>query len=248
MTNPALRKLLLVLATVLALAAPASQALFGWGLTAEEFSESGDQTLRAAGYAFSIWSLIYAGLIAHAAAQLFDRGRREPIFVALSPAIVAIAGCGGWIIASALDARWATVVIIVLSAAAAWFALNRTKALPQGLGERLLAVWPIALLGGWLLIASAINVLTVMTAEGLIGGDARPAWALGGIGVVAVLAVLAMRSGMSFVFGLPVAWGLVAVFVAERSDQPAIALAGLAAAILVLAAIGWIELKRRAAR
>ena len=104
--GPGLRKSLVVLAVVFAIVTPALQAWRDWGLDQREFAERGDETLRAAGYAFSIWSLIYAGLVAHAVAQVVDKGRREKLFAALSPAIVAIIGCGLWIIASGLNARW----------------------------------------------------------------------------------------------------------------------------------------------
>ena len=246
--GPGLRKALVVLAVGFAVSAPLSQALLGWGIDQREFSASGNETLRAAGYAFSIWSLIYAGLIAHAVAQLMDHSRREALFVALSPSIASIAGCGAWIIASGFDARWASVAIILVSAAAAVWALMRVRDVPKSLKDHLFSVWPMALLGGWLLIASAINVLTVMTAEGLIGPETRMGFALGGIVTVTGLAIAVMRAGVSVAYGLPVAWGFVAVFVAERGDQPTAAFAALAAAAVVLTASVWIELKRRAVR
>lgn len=251
--KPALRKTLLVAATVFAIATPAAQALLDLGIDQAQFAADGDETLRAAGYAFSIWTLIYGLLIAHAAAQVMDRGRSEALFVRLAPSIGAIAGCGLWIIASAMNARWPSVVIIIGSAAMAYWALDRARGaqrglargMARGLGEQLLGVAPIALLGGWLLIASAVNILTVMTAEGLIAETMRNAFALGGIGVVAALAVLAMWRGVSVIYGLPVAWGFVAVFVAQRGDQPVTAFAALAAGVLVLAACGAMELRRR---
>lgn len=233
-----LRKTLVVLATLFAIGAPASQALMGWGISAAAFSESGNETLRAAGYAFSIWGLIYTGLVLHAALQVFSGGRHEPLFAALSPAIIAVAGCGAWIIASGLDARWLSVVIILVSAASAWFALHRARGLADDPIARIIGVWPIALLGGWLLAASALNILTVLTAEGLIGEAARTPSALAGLAVVAALALAILRSGVSPVYALPVAWGLAAVHVAERADQPPVAWAAAAGALIVLVAAG----------
>lgn len=246
--SPRFRKALVVLAVAFAILTPAIQALLDLGLSQREFADAGNETLRAAGYAFSIWTLIYAGLIAHAVQQVVDRGRHEPLFVALKPSIAAIAGCGLWIVASALNERWLSVVVILASAGTALWALMRARGVAQGLKSHLWSVWPIALLGGWLLIASAVNILTVMTAEGMIGADLRTAYGLLGITAVAAVTIGVMRAGVSFAYGLPVAWGLVAVFAAERSDQPATAFPALGAAVIVLAASGWIELKRRAAR
>nr|QQZ51808.1 hypothetical protein JKL49_13480 [Phenylobacterium glaciei] len=69
-TRPLGRSLAVVLAVVAAIAIPAIQMTQHIGLSAAEFSGQGDQTLRAAGYAFSIWGLIYFGLAAYAIYQL----------------------------------------------------------------------------------------------------------------------------------------------------------------------------------
>jgi hypothetical protein len=246
MTAP-IRKLLMLAATVYALAVPAWLALSGWGLTAKEFSNPGDETLRAADYAFSIWGLIYAGLAIQAVFHLVAR-RNESLLRALSPAIVAIAGCGAWLVASGADARWLTVVIIVVSAASAWWALHRAKGRAQGRWASGLAVWPIAMLGGWLLIASVINILTVATAEGLIGPGIAEPMALTAIVAAAFLAAAVVTGGVCALYGLPVVWGLVAVFVAEREDASAVAYAAAAAAAVVAGASVIAAIRQRRAR
>jgi hypothetical protein len=240
-----MRRLFMLAATAYALGVPAWLALSHWGLTAEQFSRSGDDTLRAAGYAFAIWGLIYAGLAVQAAFHLFANRRHEALLRALSPAIVAIAGCGAWLIASGANARWLTVVIIVLSAATAWWALSRARGKAQGQWATILAVWPIALLGGWLLIASVINILTVATAEGLIGPAIADPVALTAIVAAALLTTAVVLGGVSALYGVPVAWGLVAVFVAERGDQPLAAYVALAAAVVVVLVVLLAALRRR---
>lgn len=228
-----LRKLLMLAATAYALGVPAWLAISDWGLTAEQFSDAGDETLRAAGYAFSIWGLIYAGLAVQAAFHLFAGRRHEALLKALSPAIVAIAGCGAWLIASGADARLLTVAIILISAFTAWWALRRARGKAQGRWAVGLAVWPIALLGGWLLIASVVNILTVATAEGLIGPAIAQPVALIAIAAATALTAAIVLAGVSVLYAAPVAWGLVAVFVAERADQPFVAYAAVAAAVVV---------------
>lgn len=63
------RRLVVLLAALFAIAVPAIQAAAGLGLTQAEFAAEGNTTLRVAGYAFSIWSVIYLGLIAYAVRQ-----------------------------------------------------------------------------------------------------------------------------------------------------------------------------------
>ena len=246
--SPMATRVLNPVATAYALGVPAVLAVTNWGLTANQFSDQGDETLRAAGYAFSIWGVIYAGLAVQAAFHLFAGRRHEALLRALSPAVVAIAGCGAWLIASGANARWLTVGIIVISAATAWWALHRARGKAPGLWAPVLAVWPIALLGGWLLIAAVINILTVATAEGLIGPAMAQPIALTAIVAATLLAVAVVVGGVCALYGAPVAWGLVAVFVAERGDHEVSAWMALAGAAIVLLAAGASLLRPSAAR
>jgi len=231
-----------------AIGSPVLQAQQDIGLSPSEFSAGGDTTLRAAGYAFSIWGPIYAGLAAFALYQaLPGRGASKAVSLALSPAIAAMGLIGAWIWLSAADRGWATVAVIVLALLAA---MSATVLAQRGAAasrwDRVFVVWPFAALAGWLTVASAINLLTVMTKEGLIGaGQALPT-ALAGIAAAALVAAAFLRTTRLLIYALPVAWGLVAVFVAERGDNPVAAWAALAAAALVLLLAGlWLRGGRR---
>ena len=115
--RPLGRSLAVLAAVISAIAIPAIQMTQNIGLTAAEFSSQGDQTLRVAGYAFSIWGLIYFGLTAYAIYQL-TMARETPTLRAVAwPSVVAITGCGAWILASAFNQQALTVAIIVASAA-----------------------------------------------------------------------------------------------------------------------------------
>ena len=235
------RRLLVIIAVVFAIATPAFQAIGHLGLSAAEFASEGNGTLRAAGYAFSIWSLIYLGLIAYAVWQALPRNALDPVLARLAaPSIVAISGCGLWIIASALNWRWASVVIISLSAATLTVALMRAARITPSpdLRSRLLVWWPLSLISGWLTIATAINILTVLTAEGLLAG-AGTAAALAGIVVVLVVALLVLRTRRLGVYGAPIAWGLVGVWVAEHTSKGDVAALALGAACLIAAFALW---------
>lgn len=239
-----LGRVAVVLGVTAAIAAPAWQALADFGLSASEFASRGDSTLRVAGYAFSIWGVIYLGLASYAVRRV-ARPAGEVEAALDWPLALASLGCGLWIMAAALDARWASVAIIVLSAAAAILGLVRLRPMSGALGwtGRLTALWPIALLAGWLTIASAVNLLTVLTAEGLIAPDNRPA-ALAGVLIatgVAAAVVLACRYPT---YAGPVVWGLVGAFVAERADAPALAWTALACAASLAVTALWLGRRR----
>lgn len=233
------RRWLIPLAVAFAILVPALQAGLHLGLSAAEFADDGNETLRAAGYAFSIWSLIYAGLAAYAVWQGLPRNRDDAELAAIAgPSIVAILGCGLWIMASALDLKWASVGIIVVSAGALTMGLWRWAPARASLKARLFAWWPLSLLAGWLTIASAINILTVLTAVGALAGVAKAA-AFAGVVVVLIAALAVVRTGRLWAYGVPIAWGLAAVWVAERAGKPDVAALALAAAVVVGAYAAW---------
>ncbi len=236
-----MRKLLVIAAVAFAIGAPALQALGGLGLSASEFAGQGDSTLRAAGYAFSIWSVIYAGLVAYAIWQALPRNDDSALLQTLAlPSIVAIAGCGLWICASALNWRWASVAIIVVSAATLCAGLIRAAPSRAGsrLPERVFVWWPLGLLAGWLTIAAAINIVTILTAEGLVT-ELPKATAFTGIIAVLVVALFVLRATHLAAYGIPVASGLVAVWVAENGTKSDVAALALGSAILVGAYAAW---------
>jgi len=241
----ALRKTSVAAALAFALGAPALQAIAGLGLDQAEFAEAGDSTLRAAPYAFSIWSLIYAGLLAYTVRQALAPD--GALWRAVGwPSVIAIAGCGAWIVASALDARWASVVIILASASACALALLRAAPIdrPASWKDRLTVFWPLGLLSGWLIAASALNILNVLTAEALIGeASARPA-ALIGLAAACVAAIVLVQRTMMPIIAAPVVWGLVAIFAAEQRMEPVTGYAALFGAIVLAGFAAWLASRR----
>lgn len=75
--------------------------------------------------------MIYLGLIAYALWQALPRNRDHRALASLGwPSVIAITGCGVWIIASAAIGQWASVGIIVASAGAlTWGLIRRCRTL-----------------------------------------------------------------------------------------------------------------------
>ena len=239
-TKPALRTLAIVAAALFAVATPIVQWLTGTIAVGQtDLVNDGDQTLEAAGYAFSIWSLIYAGVLAYAVYQALPSTRETPGLRMLGwPSVGAMLGCGAWLIAASLDLTWATVAVIVASAAALCVPLAKRYPV-QHRADFWLVAAPLSMLAGWLTVASAINALTVLTSEGLISAASAPAWAGGGIVLVLFVAAMVSAASRNWVYPLPVAWGLAAVAVAEQADRPMIALLAVVASVALVAVAGW---------
>jgi hypothetical protein len=237
---PLVRRIAVAAAVAIAIGLPAWQMGRGIGLSAAEFSAQGDSTLRAAPWAFAIWGVIYAWLIAYGVYALAARRETPRLRILGWPSVLAIAGCGAWILASALNLQWITVAIIVVSALVLIAALVQATRMEGTRREAAFVTWPLGLLAGWLTAASALNILTVLTAQGVIAGNGAVLWALVGIAGVTVFAAGFQRAIRPMTYSLAVAWGLIGVASAEAArGRIIVAAAAGIGAILVVQFLLW---------
>lgn len=236
------RRMIVLLAALFAIAAPIIQNLAGLGLTQAEFAADGNTTLRVAGYAFSIWGLLYLGLLAYAVRQVLPQTGESTLINRLGwPSVVTLFGIGFWIIVAAMNLKAASVIIIFASLIALLVPLLVFGGTIQALGrfdrDRMLTVWPLAGLAGWLTVAAPLNLITTATAFDALPSALTPTgWAVAAVVVTALIAIGVTARLRTLAYPLPVAWGLLGAFVAEQPDNPALAFTALAAAILVLLA------------
>lgn len=236
------RRLVVLASAVFAIAVGWTQQWLGWGQSPAEFSADSDETLRVAGYAFSIWGVIYLGLLAYAIRQALPQTGESLLIHRFGwPSVAALLGIGWWVIAAGFDWEAATVVLIFGSLIALLLPLLHNADAIRALGrterDRWLVVWPLAMLAGWLTVASPVNLLTVAT-----GDDALPAalsptgWAVVAVAAVVALALFVTWRLRMLAYALPIAWGLLGAFAAEMERNPPLAYVALAAAVAVLIA------------
>jgi hypothetical protein len=242
-----IQRICVLVAALVAVGASVLQATGALGLTPAEFAESGASTVRAASYAFAIWGVIYAWLLAYAVYQLVPGWASDSALRRFGwPSAISMFAIGVWLVAAGADWRWATVGLIALAAVSLIVPLASPL---DSIGRRdvLLIVTPLALLAGWLTIATGLNAITVLTSEGLVSAEAATGWALGGVAAsVAVTLVVFMR-GHVVAYPIPVIWGLFAVFVAERGDGSEAAWFALVSAFVLAAVLVWRTLGQPAA-
>jgi hypothetical protein len=208
-----------------------------------------------AGPAFSIWSVIYVGLLAYAVWQLLPSQANAPRQRLL----------GYWVAASLLlNAAWilsvqfdqlalSCAVIVVLLAVLARAFLLLVDSHPTGVAEAIVLDGTMGLYLGWVSIATAANLAAGLTAAGFGGfGWGRDVWAVIVLAVAALVGVLLAIRGRgrlapaaSLVWGL--AWVAVSRTTGELVSQPA-TIAAIAAAVVVAVATIGIRVTRRAAR
>ncbi len=192
-------------------------------------------SVQPAGYAFSIWLVIYAGLILHAGFGLLRRAD-DPVWDRPRLPLMAALVLGMTWVALAADQPVAATVTILLMLVAALTAVLRT-----GREDRLWLMPPIALLAGW--VTAAAGAASGVTLAGLGWlSDTKSA-------VVCILAVLALAVGMQLrlgrvpEYGAAVVWALVGMVVANWGLNATVAWLALAGAAMVLGAtlMAWRE-------
>ena len=243
-----IRRILILIAAFAAVLIGYGQIAMNIGQSPAEFAADGDSTLRVAGFAFSIWGVIYAWLIVYAVYQAIPSTTENAALRALGwPSFGALAGIGLWIVASAADWKWGSVFIIAASLLAVLFPLALRPDLWRGLPlkQRALVVWPLALLAGWLSIASVVNLITVLTAQALLPAVLPPAgWAILAVVLTAAIALVVTWRIDQWTYPLPVAWGLFGAFVAERSANIPVAFVCLLGCVAVLLGGLWLTVAR----
>lgn len=233
-----IRRILILIAAFAAPLIGYGQMALGIGLSPAEFSAQGDSTLRVAGFAFAIWGVIYAWLLAYAVYQALPSTTEGDLTRALGwPSFFTLAGTGLWVVASAADWEWGTVAIIVASKLCLVIALYRygTRWLSEPRRRQALVVWPLGLLAGWLSIAALVNILTVATSQGLITPETANLWALAAVGVALVQAIAVTWRTRIWTYPVPIAWGLIGAFFAQRTDgNDLLAFSALGAAVAII--------------
>jgi len=233
--------------TVLGVAAAIAMAVIGSGaLGGTAVAEAAGGALSAdatplapAGTAFSIWSVIYAGLAAYALWQLTPTARASERQRVLRPwAILSAFLNAGWLFTVQFDALWLSVIVIVALLAVLiriTYILGRPRT--GGVIELILTDGTFGLYFGWVLVATFANTWATLSAAGVTALEEIP---LGVVGIVVagvVAAVAALLDGGRIAPALATSWGLAWIAVARtggRFDSDTLVWTAAAAAAVVL--------------
>lgn len=236
------RRLAVLAAAVFAVVVPLVQMLGGFGLSQAEFAADGNQTLRVAGYAFSIWSLLYLGILIYAGRQALPQTGESVLINRMGwPSVVAFFGIGFWVVMAALNLKAASVIVIFASLLALLLPMLASARTIRATGamERDLwfLIWPLTALAGWLTVAAPLNLITVATAfEALPAALSPTGWAVLAVVITTLVGIGVTWALRTLAYPLPIAWGLVGAFVAEQEVKPVLAFTALAAAFALVVA------------
>jgi hypothetical protein len=226
-----LKAVLLVVATIAFVVTPFFTEPFTGFDPAQLPVAVAEPPIQPAGYAFSIWGVIYLWLLASAGFGLVRRDTAADWDAGRWALIGSVAIGASWITIALRDPVIATVLIWLMLAGALWALLRAPRR------DRAWNALPVGLYAGWLTAASCVALGTVAMGHGL-AGPVAVSWA--GLGLALVIAVpLTLRLRVP-TYPIAVAWALVGVVVANATALPA--LAGLAA--LGAAALLWLALQQ----
>lgn len=220
------RALLVLLAALVFAASPLLNPGFG-GYEASQFPVPVEEPpVLPAGYAFSLWGVIYLWLIAMAGFGLWKRAGDAGWDATRLPMLGSLAIGAIWLPVAMASPVWATVLIWAMLA----FSLAALLRTPDR--DPWLLRAPIGLYAGWLTAASCVSLGTLVTGYAVppLGPEG---WAVAVFCFALAIAAAMLRARPSLMYGAAVVWALVAVF--ARNGVGLVGLFAIGAAVVVAA-------------
>lgn len=201
-----------------------------------------------AGYVFSIWGLIYVGLIVYAVYQALPAQRQNPRLRAIaSPFILSCLANSAWLFLwhynffiwtqVAMVALLLALVLIYRRLAAGRHAATRA--------EKWSVHLPFSVYLGWVTVATVANTSIVLYDWGWRGGGiGEPVWAVIMLLVTAVLTFTILWRHGDVAYALVIVWAAAGIAV-KQSDSSLVASTAVAVAVLVALAAAASLIRRQ---
>lgn len=188
-----------------------------------------DPPIQPAGYAFSIWGVIYIWLIVSGVYGVWKRADAQDWHDARAPLILSLAVGVPWLMIANASAIWATITILIMAFGAIWALI---KAPAQ---DRWWFQAPVALYAGWLTAASWVSIATTFAGYGIAFGAFT--WALVGIigALIVAIAVLRKRPNAPE-YVVSIIWALIGIVVANGTALVSVSALALVGIVVLIAA------------
>lgn len=190
--------------------------------------------LTPAGYAFSIWGLIFLSLVAYAGWQLLPAQKNTSLPDAIArPLTLASVATAAWVVLFAYE--WILpsvgVMVIILGSLIVVYGRVRQQVF-AGRVSALVSV-PFSLYLGWISVASFINITIGLQQLGLRVNDGQAvSLTLALLALIVVAALLMSRIFRDLVYPLVIAWALVAIWLVRLREMPDLGWFALAGAVV----------------
>lgn len=213
---------------------------------------SASSTLVApGGPAFSIWSVIYTGLLVLAVHQLLPRQRSDPRQRAVGWWVAAslVLNLGWILVAQAGSVVGALVVISALETVLVVTFARLLSSRPSSVVQGVVLDGVVGLYLGWVTIATVANAAAALAFAGgwSATGGAATAWAVVVLAVAAGIGVLLALTGRGRLApAASLAWGLVWIAIARTGGAPESAVVAVVAVLAAVVVVGSAVVMRAA--
>ena len=239
-SNDRFRSYLVPLATI-------GTIVFNWlaamgrigGVTPSEISDKYPTPITPAGYAFSIWSLIYLGMIAFSIYQLLPANAARFRNIRSLYVLTCALNCG-WIYMWHSD-QIAICLVLIFLLAVCLFLINLNLRSTHGPGEYWFAKAPFSIYFGWVTAATLVN-FSILLVHWNVSISAT-AWTWIGVGLIlfaAALGVLIRIRLVNYLYPLAIAWALTAIGVKQSGQTLIVAAAAVGTVACLIATLSFV--------
>ncbi len=210
------------------------------GLNTGDISDRFTVYFVPAGYVFSIWGLIYLGLIAYAVFQLLPSQRENPRLLRIGylPALSGLFNIV-WLFLWHYEQFPLTLLAmfgLLLTLIAIYLRLDEGRSSVRG-AERWCLYIPFSVYLGWVTVATVANVTSVLDYAGWSGwGLSEAAWAVIMLLVAAGIGVLMGLRRRDAAFLLVLVWAFVGIAL-KHAGTPGVAITAWIAALISAAMV-----------
>lgn len=219
------------------------------GKTTGQISAQYPVLITPAGYAFSIWLVIYALLVGFVIYGFTNRGRESRLVQGVGPYFVLSCLFNiAWLFLWHNEKIISSVFImfaLLLTLVAIYMRVNDRRFYPLTMGEYLFVRLPFSIYLGWICVATIVNVATALYANKWNGfGLSDTMWT---IIMLIVATLIAFWLGLRFTdpaIVLVFIWAYIAIFFKQQGTPP-VATTSIIMAVLLLAHTLYLVFKRK---
>lgn len=212
--------------------------------TTAEISDRFPSLFTPAGYVFSIWGVIYLGLLAYTVYQALPSQRTNARLRAIGWLYVASGVANSvWIFMwhyNQFALSLVVMLVLLVSLILIYQRLNPWRAAATK-GERWTTHIPFSIYLGWITVATVANVATVLLDIGWDGWFwPQTAWALAMISIATLIGLFFAMLKRDVAYVAVLVWAFVGIAVKQSATPPVVYAAMSGAIVLtVAAAVGW---------
>lgn len=214
------------------------------GNRVSDMSDEYNNLFTPAGYAFSIWGVIFLAILIFAIYQIHRTFVRKQTFDFISQTgpwfVVANVANGLWIIAWLYDFTGVSVIVmLVILFSLIKIIINTNMERWRASAQTIVfGWWPISIYAGWIAVATIANIAAYFTKIGWEGGFLSPEyWTIIMIVIATALNVVLIFTRGMREFGVVGAWALIAIYVRHQLTHETIAILSLMGAAIILVTV-----------